>query len=572
MRGVEGLQAEVAVLRVRLEKAEALNQGPKLMADMQVLNKRLDQVEAIAGGKAMAGASDATTEVASLRSGLEAVRSEVGRVAQDLMDERRDRCRALSDINRITEDVAKAAAATIERAERRFAQEFHGDQWDTHSNDSRRTKSGTDENSVIKSAEASLTPMTTDEVRVALGTSMAKLVGEMDAELRVELTSRIRLVAAELRGEIQSDVAVRIAAVEARIAVIETNSRAEIQRLDRDHNSRLTALEAAQAGPRLAVLEEEAKCTARSLVTLLSVTQKQAADLLFDGIEAKSHPSLAIGKSPSSQTEHLEVSHSSLSSPKAPIRVIEGVSFANGVCSNSEDSVKKSIDNILSASTRSPSRADSTKPMGNQSSSRTLGLSARGHKTASRSPEGLRSLGDSRSFKPDARVDTGANQLQKLDEAAAQSVHEYGADRNMDTISESVHRRASLPREAASVDRAVAKQSSGLAARLVGAASADVVTTAMRGATGFGGTDPRQASRSRQPSLNAAPSVASQPKASPTLSPAGGWHGSTQTPSPAAASRGAAAAATSASTVSAVRPQQANSTGWALFRGRPGVR
>eukprot|EP00932_Pfiesteria_piscicida_P015305 SRR837773.27361.p1 GENE.SRR837773.27361~~SRR837773.27361.p1 ORF type:complete len:116 (+),score=33.72 SRR837773.27361:39-350(+) len=53
----------------------------------------------------------------------------------------------------------------------------------------------------------------------------------MDAELRIELTSRIRLLTAELRGELLREITVRLADAEAKVRVVEVNMGHELQKV-----------------------------------------------------------------------------------------------------------------------------------------------------------------------------------------------------------------------------------------------------------------------------------------------------------------------------------------------------
>merc|ERR1712008_297731 len=71
--------------------------------------------------------------------------------------------------------------------------------------------------------------------------------------------SRMRHIHAELRGELLGEVAVRIAAVEARTGVIETTISAELQRIGKDSNARLERLEAANLDSRLTCFEFDQK-------------------------------------------------------------------------------------------------------------------------------------------------------------------------------------------------------------------------------------------------------------------------------------------------------------------------
>merc|ERR1719181_950255 len=86
---------------------------PESASGASVLNK--DELEAVKASLEELARNNAT--VATLQQ-------TVDRLSDDLAEERKERYSALADVNHLTEVVAKAAAATIERAERRFADEL----------------------------------------------------------------------------------------------------------------------------------------------------------------------------------------------------------------------------------------------------------------------------------------------------------------------------------------------------------------------------------------------------------------------------------------------------------------
>jgi len=190
-------------------------------------------------------------EVASMRSSVESLRDEMARLSQDLMNERRDRCRAIADASRVAEDVAQAAAATIERAEKQFRAELERDLQGHAGN----VASGSNPTSGTSSGNHGVVESTSTGGTNVDSSLVARLVGEMDAELRMELSSRMRLIHAELRGELLGEVAVRIAAVEARTGVMETTLSAELKRIGKDSHARIERLEAANLDPRLTSIE-----------------------------------------------------------------------------------------------------------------------------------------------------------------------------------------------------------------------------------------------------------------------------------------------------------------------------
>eukprot|EP00913_Durusdinium_trenchii_P014526 g13627.t1 len=90
-----------------------------------------------------------------------------------------------------------------------------------------------------RSASASVSVVSMEDSRSGL----AHLVGEMDAELRVELNSRLRVLTADLKGEIMSEVAARLASAEASVSSIEAKLSSE---LDHDFKICLESITKAQ--------------------------------------------------------------------------------------------------------------------------------------------------------------------------------------------------------------------------------------------------------------------------------------------------------------------------------------
>jgi len=160
-------------------------------------------------------------------------------VTQDIADERRDRCRALSDVSRLTDDVARAAAETIQRAERKFVTELAAD----NSRSGRRTGEASPSLGAVVGVAA------TGQSSGSLfngSEQVARLLGEMEAEIRVAFDARIRLLSTELRSEILGEMSVRVAAVEAHLGTVEATLSAELRRAASDLGVRVRALEGGQ--------------------------------------------------------------------------------------------------------------------------------------------------------------------------------------------------------------------------------------------------------------------------------------------------------------------------------------
>mmetsp|Transcript_126003 Transcript_126003/g.245761 ORF Transcript_126003/g.245761 Transcript_126003/m.245761 type:complete len:522 (+) Transcript_126003:66-1631(+) len=218
-------------------------------------------------------AAGQAAEVASVQCSVDMLRNEVACLSQDLLDERRDRCRALADASRIAEDVAQAAAATIERAEKRFRTELERD-LQGHAGNAAKTNTPA---SGCSGGSCGVIEATSAGGTIADSSLVARLVGEMDAELRMEFSSRMRLMHAELRGELLGEVAVRIAAVEARNGVTETLS-AELQRIGRDSDARLERLEAANLDSRLTRIEYDQKWKAANTNSRVCEEKSKTSD------------------------------------------------------------------------------------------------------------------------------------------------------------------------------------------------------------------------------------------------------------------------------------------------------
>ncbi|CAE8658197.1 unnamed protein product, partial [Polarella glacialis] len=158
-------------------------------------------------------AESAPTE--SLLGQMQDVQLDFQRLSQDLRDERNERCRSLADVNRLVESVAMSTSATIQDAEQRLSTQiskggFFG---------GGSTSPGLHRQDLDVSVSG--------DVRSSLGSGFAKMVGEMDAELRVEMNARLRLMTADVRSDILKDVSVRIATAEARCGAIEADLNAK---------------------------------------------------------------------------------------------------------------------------------------------------------------------------------------------------------------------------------------------------------------------------------------------------------------------------------------------------------
>jgi len=299
------LGPEVSVLAARLESAERqISQIPSavaaatagLQARSDMLNRDLAAMKAMLNKPLDTSCSASREEFLALTSAYSLTQEEVARLGKDLDNERRDRCRALSDLERITEDVARATAATIERAERRLAGQavprlVDGGQFSPVATPTLATHTPSD----IVSRTPSLTGV--DSRGAMASTNFARLIGEMDAELRIELTSRIRLLTAELRGELLREITIRLADAEAKAGVVEVNVDHKIQRVAAEFAQRLGRLEGTQLNSRVAALENDAKHNAILLSALVEDHARKVVreDLVSDAPSAES-VSFSIGR------------------------------------------------------------------------------------------------------------------------------------------------------------------------------------------------------------------------------------------------------------------------------------
>lgn len=121
------------------------------------------------------------------------------------------------------------------------------------------------------------------------GQGLARMVGAMDAELRVELSSRLRVLAAEMKGEIMADVGAKFASVESASSALEAKVSAELDEVMKDLATCFETIQKAQVVPRLKSLEEQARRSNLVLGALqeerqrLSALSTEAAESDIDG-------------------------------------------------------------------------------------------------------------------------------------------------------------------------------------------------------------------------------------------------------------------------------------------------
>eukprot|EP00931_Biecheleriopsis_adriatica_P006435 TRINITY_DN107835_c0_g1_i1.p1 TRINITY_DN107835_c0_g1~~TRINITY_DN107835_c0_g1_i1.p1 ORF type:complete len:861 (-),score=183.12 TRINITY_DN107835_c0_g1_i1:16-2598(-) len=236
------------------------------------LVRRMDYAEQqLASSTAASNSNSVSADL--IKDQLSSLQSNVERLTKDLTDERNDRCKSLSEVNRLVESVAKASSASIEETEARLSTKISAASSGAHTplnvgqifarpQLDHSTKS-------LDMSEEGRSPSVSQEIQAAMGSSFAKLVGEMDAELRVEMNSRLRLVSADLRSDIIKEVTIRCASTEARIGSVEAELKAKVSSIADDVLHRYEKLEAAQLPIRMQGLEQEVKRSSLLLAEVL---------------------------------------------------------------------------------------------------------------------------------------------------------------------------------------------------------------------------------------------------------------------------------------------------------------
>eukprot|EP00928_Gymnodinium_smaydae_P022734 TRINITY_DN18997_c0_g1_i1.p1 TRINITY_DN18997_c0_g1~~TRINITY_DN18997_c0_g1_i1.p1 ORF type:complete len:995 (+),score=218.51 TRINITY_DN18997_c0_g1_i1:123-3107(+) len=272
-------------LQARLEAAERqLSTLPtSFAAEFSVLRARISEAEdnvrrrAVSAAAASALEASSTSTITLLQRGLEEARVQIDRLGLELQEERRERAKVFTDIGELTESVTRAATNSIESAHRRLAEEIDmpkglvtargmrpplanvapsprgslenslasrasrdASDGGDYSNPGSRRDVGSFGGSLPDPLGSSLGAG--DDPRGSMNAGLARLVGEMDAELRVEFSSRVKVLTAELRGEILGEVGAKMSTIEAALG------------------GRLRAVEAENLGQRVANLEVDLRC------------------------------------------------------------------------------------------------------------------------------------------------------------------------------------------------------------------------------------------------------------------------------------------------------------------------
>lgn len=253
------LQVSLAVLEKEVEALKLMNAATKLEVvpeldslkrstaanskELEVLINSCKELQASAAGDGQKF-EDINKELDVLKVSLGETRQDVSKVTTDLASERKERYSALAEVNHLTETVAKAAAETIERAEQRFSDELvverkrakqqdgKGDQPDAQKQLGDGFSPGdpvgeSPKNAALgsgSSAEANRVAVAMSKCgqQTDIGRDLARCIGEMDAELRVELTGTINAVHKEV-DSIRNIWAARLSSIECRVRAVETS-------------------------------------------------------------------------------------------------------------------------------------------------------------------------------------------------------------------------------------------------------------------------------------------------------------------------------------------------------------
>lgn len=268
---VTARQEEIEVLQhqyrdissaVRLEGAS--------QTEVASLGHRLQLAE-----KQLALAPTSSSE-ALIKEQLGTAQNELQRLSLGMAEERNDRCKSLSEVNRLMESLSRATSASLDQTEQRLASKISAvsSTAQTPTIEASQRSVFLDFNKGVSEGyptSASITAALDQSQNPAMGSSFAKLVGEVEAELRVEL-NKIQRSASETRAELLREVTVRCATTEARCGTIEADLKAKINSVADDMLPRLAKLEGAQLPSRLQNLEQEVKRNS------LLLTEKAAAE------------------------------------------------------------------------------------------------------------------------------------------------------------------------------------------------------------------------------------------------------------------------------------------------------
>jgi len=276
-----------------LKEQEKDLQSKASHSEVEALQEQVRSLRAAAQGR---GELELETSV----SKLPAYHGDLDQLSKALAEERSERCAALAEVNRLMESIAKAASASIEETEKRLESRITSVSSDHGMNLGLLDMSiGAKSNRSVASGRQTPAGHSTasQEVGGHMNSGLAKLVGEMDAELRMELNSRLRMLNGELKSELMKEVAVRCAAVEARCGAVEADLRAKLGGVTDELQPRLKKLEAMQLPTRVQNLEQEVKRTSYTLGEAMSERGRTSTQGNVQRMSSGSPPAVTPGRS-----------------------------------------------------------------------------------------------------------------------------------------------------------------------------------------------------------------------------------------------------------------------------------
>jgi len=292
------LSARVSVLEKQVAAAPSAGEFKKLQAELQ-------STVAAAEFQFQKAAENAVDEV---RKQTARFNDEASRVKEGLAGERQERFLALSDVDRLSEVVAKAAASTLERAEKRSAEERaekrSAEEFYLEREKLRQEQGMTGTLSFVSTPSLKDTATGQDAASITVssvgplqdrptpGSDLALFIGDMDGELRMELTGCLEEVHQDIDA-LRQGLTLRIASVEQRLEAMEEHSGAKLK----DMAEELSMYKQLQLDPKKAAEGPRIKLRPHSR----KLTQ---ADSLSSGPGSSGGPSSEPGSSAGRYIKH----------------------------------------------------------------------------------------------------------------------------------------------------------------------------------------------------------------------------------------------------------------------------
>jgi len=257
---LDTLGVDLAVLSKRFEAQERasaedvkLNNDPKLVSRIEEIEsfhskwaKRLESVEglhedvtlqssALRGLKEQLESNSHPSSSNNLRAAITETRTDVGLLASQLAEEIQERQSTSLDVSQIkgqlTEEMSKAAVAILERVEQRLSSEIANERlWTEQLVNQQMSRKDCLDRLAELSTAASGGSNDNDSIGANsdIARNVGRIVGDMEAELRVQLTSRINNLQGELHT-LQTEVSAHVSSIKGRLAAVEAGSGAPPQ-------------------------------------------------------------------------------------------------------------------------------------------------------------------------------------------------------------------------------------------------------------------------------------------------------------------------------------------------------